>query len=679
MDYGIYAVNSNVIVRNNHFQNLTGPTLFSRNMINYGVGVYGINDALNQSKRIEVGANKSRNSFYDCNRGVDLNGYYHCEVKGNCFQSTIAYSPGSGTQSPVGNYAAFVKSGRYIFTDIVNNTVTNWAQGLVFFSEYLLNPSGVYTRMEGDMYIRNNTISPGASFTTQYVGTAIIAESLSMNCTGCSSTIVGQTYVQDNTITNAYNGIRIQGWARRSFTRDNTITIRYQPNFGPLPTIFQQAGIRVISNADPVVFRNHIFGNMATGNTAAKLQLRGIYCTINNGMRVRCNDMTDVGQCMVFQGSNIGDVWDNIMNNATDGLVLINGGIIGHQTFNSQNTGIPSANIWNGPFAGDHTFVDANSFASNSRLYVTPGSQSSLPTTQPFDNGGPAGNRYTSATIITVSGPNPRNCNGNFIVQNNNGQGTRQLLRAIVQDSAPVAGYVAEEKWMNKQQVYEMLREDNSLMVGEPVLQQFYATTPATGIGKVATTDEHMLQTNIAAASATNQSITPVVLPEQNYQDVNAIYIDILADSIVDSTQYQTLETIAAQCPVQGGIAVFRARTLLQMLDDNVRTWEDSCDTGSSARLMQDEEDPIAAQAQHILLYPNPNDGNMVLQYTLPEGQQGQFIIYDLMGNIVDTETLAPGTQTQSILMSGLAAGIYFYQVTFDNQIIKSDKIVIRK
>ena len=373
MDYGIYAVNSNVIVRNNHFQNLTGPTLFSRNMINYGVGVYGIYDALNQSKRIEVGANNSRNSFYNCNRGVDLNGYYHCEVKGNCFQSTIAYSPGSGTQSPVGNYAVFVKSGRYIFTDIVNNTVTNWAQGLVFFSEYLLNPSGVYTRMEGDMYIRNNTISPGASFTTQYVGTAIIAESLSMNCTGCSSVAPGQTYVQDNTITNAYNGIRIQGWARRSFTRDNTITIRYQPNFGPLPTIFQQAGIRVISNADPVVFRNHIFGNMATGNTAAKLQLRGIYCTINNGMRVRCNDMTDVGQCMVFQGSNIGDVWDNIMNNATDGLVLINGGIIGHQTFNSQSTGIPSANIWNGPFANSQTLVDNTSFAMLSKLYVNPG------------------------------------------------------------------------------------------------------------------------------------------------------------------------------------------------------------------------------------------------------------------------------------------------------------------
>jgi hypothetical protein len=49
------------------------------------------------------------------------------------------------------------------------------------------------------------------------------------------------------------------------------------------------------------------------------------------------------------------------------------------------------------------------------------------------------------------------------------------------------------------------------------------------------------------------------------------------------------------------------------------------------------------------------------------------------MGNIVDTETLAPGTQTQSILMSGLAAGIYFYQVTFDNQIIKADKIIIQK
>ena len=150
--------------------------------------------------------------------------------------------------------------------------------------------------MQGDLYIQNNSISPtgGGPITTQYVRTAIIAESLSMNCTGCSTNRVGQTYVINNSaISDVFNGIHLQGWSYIPWVKDNTITIRYQPAFGSI--VYKQAGIRAVSNSEPIIYRNHIFGNTASGNTTGKTDLRGSYCTDNPGLRVRCNDMTYVG------------------------------------------------------------------------------------------------------------------------------------------------------------------------------------------------------------------------------------------------------------------------------------------------------------------------------------------------------------------------------------------------
>ena len=80
-----------------------------------------------------------------------------------------------------------------------------------------------------------------------------------------------------------------------------------------------------------------------------------------------------------------------------------------------------------------------------------------------------------------------------------------------------------------------------------------------------------------------------------------------------------------------------------------------------------------------IDLYPNPNDGNMTLSYNLPTDQQGQFIIYDVVGNTVAKTNLDKGLNQKQIDLTQLAAGIYYYRVSFNDVIIATDKIVIVK
>lgn len=685
LDYGIFATNSNVVVINNQFQNLTGPTSLLISTTNYGVGVYGRNNALNVNKQIKVGSATSRNSFYNCNRGVDLNGYYDATVTGNCFQTTTVYAPGSNGQSTVGNYGIFVKSGRYINVSITDNHILNWAYGIAFFSEYLSTGTS-YTRLQGDAYINNNYISPVISgpIGSEYVGTGIVAEALSLNCGSCTSSqnILGNLRVESNTITDAFNGIQVVGWpSEQVIVALNSIGIRYQPNL--FLTVYKQAGIRAISNNRAYVYRNHIFGNTATGNTTAKTDLRGIYATTNTGVVVECNDMTDVGQCMVFQGQNLGTVYNNDMYASTDGLVLINNGIIGQQGYpitTNNSIGMGSDNRWYGPFANSYTLVDAASCASNSPLYVrnTPGYYN------PSINQGTISCKYDPAnnSIFTVTGASAIDCSlaPPALAESSGGGGADALqysLEQTVQDSVVLTDYADETGWTNKQAAYALLQKDSSLMDGSSVLQDFYADAPQTNMGKVAGTDVLLAQTDTTGAAIINQTIAPELTVEQSFKEVGEIYISLLNGNEPDSMQLQTLENIAAQCPQQGGGAVYRARVLLELIGDNVRTWEDDCP--SNARMNRPTETVNTSTEQRVQLYPNPNDGKMTLSYSLPENQNGQFVIYDVLGNVVAREKLVSGTQTQTILLSGLAAGVYHYQITFGDTVVQSDKLVIAK
>ena len=47
------------------------------------------------------------------------------------------------------------------------------------------------------------------------------------------------------------------------------------------------------------------------------------------------------------------------------------------------------------------------------------------------------------------------------------------------------------------------------------------------------------------------------------------------------------------------------------------------------------EDVPVAGSESSLFrLYPNPNDGYMQLEYQLEQDEQGEFLIYDVMGRV---------------------------------------------
>jgi hypothetical protein len=70
--------------------------------------------------------------------------------------------------------------------------------------------------------------------------------------------------------------------------------------------------------------------------------------------------------------------------------------------------------------------------------------------------------------------------------------------------------------------------------------------------------------------------------------------------------------------------------------------------------------------------YPNPATDNLTANYSLEESSKVTYIIYDLTGKKIQTETTNrfPGAQQQSIDVSSLQAGTYFLSVSVNGNVI---------
>ncbi|MFH2143200.1 MAG: T9SS type A sorting domain-containing protein, partial [Bacteroidota bacterium] len=69
-------------------------------------------------------------------------------------------------------------------------------------------------------------------------------------------------------------------------------------------------------------------------------------------------------------------------------------------------------------------------------------------------------------------------------------------------------------------------------------------------------------------------------------------------------------------------------------------------------------------------LYPNPNDGNMELQYNFEEKQDGKIIIYDNIGRITMEYDLKADKNHLKISSNKLENGVYIYKITSGSEII---------
>jgi len=119
---------------------------------------------------------------------------------------------------------------------------------------------------------------------------------------------------------------------------------------------------------------------------------------------------------------------------------------------------------------------------------------------------------------------------------------------------------------------------------------------------------------------------------------------------------------------------------LLSPYDTLGTDYTNPCEVISYSTDHYHHEEQVQQTASSFKLYPNPNNGNMTFEYSLQQGEFGQLIMYNVVGQLINTYSLQEGADNKlQISESALKNSVYFYKVLINNVVVKSDKLVIIK
>lgn len=91
------------------------------------------------------------------------------------------------------------------------------------------------------------------------------------------------------------------------------------------------------------------------------------------------------------------------------------------------------------------------------------------------------------------------------------------------------------------------------------------------------------------------------------------------------------------------------------------------------------EVEEMGTDKDNFNLYPNPNDGNIFIDYHLKDNENGMLCIFDLTGRNVRTLPINSNNTSIKINENELNAGTYYYCIKVNDQLVKTKKLVIVK
>lgn len=186
----------------------------------------------------------------------------------------------------------------------------------------------------------------------------------------------------------------------------------------------------------------------------------------------------------------------------------------------------------------------------------------------------------------------------------------------------------------------------------------------------------------LVAAQQINEGIQTAELAETNKKEVQRIWLTAMINQaeLLSETQIQVLAEIAAQCPSEGGFAVYQARGLLPACREG--RYEDFGSACLPERMEYEEviyTEERADQTSTIeetdlvfQIFPNPNKGEFEIQTSVKEGH---IKIYDALGQLVK-EHLVNDYATLSYIAE---PGLYYALLYQGNQLVKTQKVIIAK
>jgi len=158
----------------------------------------------------------------------------------------------------------------------------------------------------------------------------------------------------------------------------------------------------------------------------------------------------------------------------------------------------------------------------------------------------------------------------------------------------------------------------------------------------------------LQVAKTANNAISVTEIYETNTKTVNGFIIDLALESNLSEGQINILKLIAAQCPRDGGMAVYKARGVLPECElENI-------DETICYPLQERTKQPEITVFDAIRILPNPNKGTFLVRAQLLLGSQ--ICVFDVLGNLITERQVTEAAPVISI-EHALKPGVYFCHI----------------
>lgn len=140
------------------------------------------------------------------------------------------------------------------------------------------------------------------------------------------------------------------------------------------------------------------------------------------------------------------------------------------------------------------------------------------------------------------------------------------------------------------------------------------------------------------------------------------------------------MQYLATQCPFEKGAAVYKARIILAGHEGANKSYSNACErlsANNSSNRKAYFENLESTTVSSFAIYPNPATDFVYLSIESEETYTGTFEIYDLLGQIVLSQTI--NTSTFQISSEIINNGVYYYKMIVDSNTISEGKLVITK
>gem|GEM_PF-6641709 len=192
---------------------------------------------------------------------------------------------------------------------------------------------------------------------------------------------------------------------------------------------------------------------------------------------------------------------------------------------------------------------------------------------------------------------------------------------------------------------------------------------------------KQILQQTIDSVIQINDQVPVINVYEQNEKTINEIYLNTVAKGNFNfsSTQLDQLKEIALQCPLSGGNAVYKARSLYSIVGDSLLN--DNLICFGEGLIKNTQFKPKSPERDNFMLdfYPNPtSDWITVYCDTHQEGNCNLFF-YSTLGELVFSHVINLHDYHANMDVSSMKPGIYNITALLNGIIRNAGKLIIIK